>query len=82
MELSLMIRQLKDDFKVDNLDRAMGKPMSQWDTVAEDVVSVPARRDVQSGTIAYVMTGALVKSPKENLENVLVLEKAEVAVYM
>lgn len=81
VELSLMIRQLKDDFKVDDLAGAVGKPISQWDGIAEDVLSVPARLGGQPGTIAYVITGALIKSPRENPEKDLPLEKAQVAVY-
>lgn len=81
VELSLMIRQLKDDFKVDSLAGAVGKPISQWDRMAEDVLSVPARFGGERGTIAYVITGALIKSPKEDLEKDLPLEKAQVAVY-
>lgn len=76
-----MIRQLKDDFKVNNLASAVGKPISQWEEIAEDVLSIPAWKDNQLGTIAYVIDGALIKSPKENLEKDLVLKKALVAVF-
>lgn len=81
VELSLMMRQLKDDFKIDDLGAAVGHPISEWNEFAEDEVSVPAPKGTQPGTIAYVITGVLYKSPKENLERTLVLEKAEVAVY-
>jgi Ribonuclease G/E len=80
-ELGLMIRQSKDEFKVDVLEDAVNKHISDWDEVAEEIASIPAPPGVEPGTIAYVIAGALVKSPKENLERVLVLEKAEVAVY-
>lgn len=76
-----MIRQLKDDFAVDNLANAVNEHFSQWDWVAEDFVSVPACEDARPGTIAYVVTGALIKRPKENPEKVLVLQKAQVAVF-
>jgi hypothetical protein len=80
-ELSLMIRQLQDEFSVDEMDGAVGKPISKWSELAEDIASVPAPTGAHSGTIAYVVTGALIKNPKEHLEQFIVLEKAEVAVY-
>lgn len=81
IDLSLTIRQLKDNFWVDNMASAVGQPISEWDQFTEKMASVPADDDEQSGTIAYVIAGALIKNPKENPEKVLVLEKAEVAVY-
>lgn len=81
VELGLMIRQLKDEFKVDFLEDAVNEHISHWDELAEEMASVPAPTGVEPGTIAYVIAGALVKSPKEDLERDLVLEKAEVAVY-
>ncbi|KAH8777340.1 hypothetical protein F5883DRAFT_613741 [Diaporthe sp. PMI_573] len=80
-ELSLMIRQLQDEFSVDEMDGAVGKPISKWSELAEDIASVPAPTGAHSGTIAYVVTGALIKNPKEHFEQFIVLEKAEVAVY-
>lgn len=81
VELGLMLRRMKDNFIVDDLSGALGKPLSEWDELAEEVESVAVDRLHEPGTIAYVIAGALVKIPKENLEKVLVLEKAEVAVY-
>lgn len=80
-DLSLNIRQLKDNFWVDDMSRAMGKPIAEWEQFAEEMASVPAGNGKQPGTIAYAITGALMKSPRENLEKLLVLEKAEVVVY-
>lgn len=76
-----MIRQMKDNFIVDDLEGAVGKPLSEWEEFAEEVESVVVDRRHEPGTIAYVIAGALIKNPKENPEKVLVLEKAEVAVY-
>lgn len=81
VDLSLVIRQLKDCFWVDDMRQAVGQPVSEWDHLAEEMASVTAGKEKQPGTIAYVIVGALIKNPRENLEKVLVLEKAEVAVY-
>ncbi|KAG8162544.1 hypothetical protein KVR01_008309 [Diaporthe batatas] len=80
-ELSVMIRQLKDYFNIDNLASTLGKPVSEFEEWAEEFACVPAPAGCQPGTIAYVIHGALMKSPKENLERVLVLQKALVAVF-
>lgn len=81
VELHLMLRRLKDSFWVDALQRAVDQPISEWGELAEQMAQVQAIDGKQPGTIAYVIAGALVKSPKENLGKSLVLEKAEVAVY-
>ncbi|KAK7697957.1 hypothetical protein SLS64_013044 [Diaporthe eres] len=81
IDLSLIIRQLSDNFWVDNMEAAVGEQVSEWDKFTEEMAAVPAGDGKQPGTIAYVISGALIKNPKENLEKVLVLEKAEVAVY-
>ncbi|KAI7775463.1 hypothetical protein LA080_006795 [Diaporthe eres] len=81
VDLSLTIRQLQDNFWVDDMQAAVHQPLSEWDKFTEEVEAVPAGDGKQPGTIAYVIAGALIKNPKENLEMVLVLEKAEVAVY-
>lgn len=81
IDLSLTIRQLRDYFQVDGMERAVGQPITQWDTYAEEMAMVPATDGEQPGTIAYVIVGALTKSPKENMDITLVLVKAEVAVY-
>lgn len=81
VELSFMIRQLKDDVWIDGMQFAVGQHISQWGWAVEEVESVAAGDNNQPGTIAYVITGALAKRPKENMNNTLVLEKAEVAVY-
>lgn len=81
IDLSLTIRQSKDNFWVDNMTETVGEPVSDWDKFTEEMAMVPAGDGKQPGTIAYVIAGALIKNPKEDLEKVLVLEKAEVAVY-
>lgn len=82
VELNLMMRQLKDDFWFDDVSLAVGThTTSEWGMACEVVESLAADDDHPPETIAYVITGALMKRPKENMENILVLEKAEVAVY-
>lgn len=76
-----MIRQLKDEFWVDCIPSVVGKHISSCGAEAEETESLVADDDQQPGTIAYVITGALMKSPKEDLARILVLEKAQVAVY-
>lgn len=81
VELSLMIRQLKDNFYVHDMLIAAGMFLSDCEYAAEEVESVVAADGQQPGTIAYVITGALVKNPKEDLKRTLWLEKTQVAVY-
>lgn len=81
VELSFIIRQLKDRVFVARMVNAVGKPFSEWDTFVEDMSSVAVDKDQEPGTIAYVISGALLKNPKEDLGKILVLEKAHVAVY-
>ena len=76
-----MIRQLKDDFWVYNLDNAVNKHISRCQKGAEEVESVAAVEGHAVGTVAYAITGALVKCPKEDPKKALVLEKGEVAVF-
>lgn len=72
---------MKDYVFVDDLDRALGKPVSEWDHFVEEIATAEMSKEKQPGTIAYVIVGALIKNPSESLEKELVLEKAEVAVY-
>lgn len=81
VELHLMLRQSKDNFRIDAMYRAVDQPISDWAEFAEQMANVQVVDGKQPGTIAYVIAGALVKHPKENFGKVLVLEKAEVAVY-
>lgn len=81
VELHLMLRQSKDNFWIDAMHRAVDQPISVWTELAEQMAHVQTVDGKQPGTIAYVIAGALVKSPKGDLGKVLVLEKAEVAVY-
>lgn len=81
VELGFMIRQMKDNFLVDNLSHAIDEPLSLWEELAEEVEEVEVDKYHRPGTIAYVIMGALVKNPQETLDKVLVLEKAEVGVY-
>lgn len=81
VELNLMLRKSKDNFRIDAMQKAVDQPISEWTDFAEQMANVQVFDGKQPGTIAYVIAGALVKCPKENLGKVLVLEKAEVAVY-
>lgn len=81
VDLSLMMRSAKDEYRVNVLPGAIGQPIEEWE-LAEDEVDYPALKESERpGTIAYIMTGALVKVPYRNAENLKVLEKAEAAVY-
>jgi hypothetical protein len=76
VELSLMMRQLKDKFWVYSFQNQNRCPKS-----AEEADPVPIVDGQQAGTIAYVVTGALIKRAKEGPKKNLVLEKGEVAVF-
>lgn len=81
VELSMMIRQAKDYIVVANCEHAVGEPLSDYDGVMDEVTFAKADDSHKRGTIAYVICGALVKQSKEDPGQVIVLEKAEVAVY-
>lgn len=81
VEFHLMLRQSKDNFWIDSMQTAVDQPISEWTEFAEQMANVQVVDGKQPGTIAYVIAGALIKRPKENFGKVLVLEKAEVAVY-
>ncbi|KKY30781.1 hypothetical protein UCDDA912_g09284 [Diaporthe ampelina] len=80
-ELSMMIRKAKDCIYVESCEFAVGTPFSDHDGGMEDVTFAKADASHKRGTVAYVVYGALVKKPKDDLTRALVLEKAEVAVY-
>lgn len=79
--LSMMMRNAKDEYCVDMLGHAMNKPASEWGELVEEEDSHPAANTEQPDTIAYFMTGALVKLPYGNAENIKVLEKAQAVVF-
>lgn len=80
--LSLMMRTVKDDYYVDMLARAVGDPITAWDSTAEDEFNQPAiLKGEKPDTIAYFITGALAKVPYDNPEDVKVLEKAQAVVF-
>lgn len=81
VELSMMMRQAKDDILVDNCENAVGSPISDHEVVLEEATSAKSVTFGRRGTVAYVICGALVKKPKDDLREYIVLEKAEVAVY-
>ena len=77
----MMIRKAKDCIYVDSCEFAVGTPFLDHVGVMEDVTFAKADASHKRGTVAYVVYGALVKKPKDDLTRALVLEKAEVAVY-
>lgn len=77
----MMIRKAKDDIVVANCEFAVGDPISDHEEVMEEVTFAKADDSHKRGTIAYVICGALMKKPKEDPGQAIVLEKAEVAVY-
>lgn len=82
VDLGMLMRKAKDDLYVDIMDSASGRPISEWETFVDEEASEAAESgEVQSQTIAYIITGALVKHPKENPQEKKVLEKAQAVVY-
>ncbi|ROV88753.1 hypothetical protein VMCG_10061 [Cytospora schulzeri] len=82
VDLAMLMRRAKDGIYVDNMGTAIGRPISEWETFVEEEASEASDSSYDKPqTIAYVLTGALVKHPKENPREKKVLEKAQVAVY-
>lgn len=83
VELSLMMRSARDRIllRFPN-SKAHEEPISEWEHMIEEVSAAPAKLIHQSGRIACVYTGALVKYTKENPIEMQVLEKAEAVVYV
>lgn len=80
--LCLMMRTAKDEYRVDMLSRAVGKPVSKFDKVADDDFYYPVvLEDEVPNTIAYFVSGALIKIPYENTQDRKILEKAQAAIY-
>lgn len=80
--LSMMMRTANDEYCIDMMSSVLGTPASEWLEFAEEEVSYPVVSETQqSDTIAYFMTGALVKLPYGNAKDAKVLEKAQAAVY-
>jgi hypothetical protein len=82
VDLGMLMRKAKDDLYIDIMHDALGRPVSEWETFVDEEASEAAEfGEVQSQTIAYIITGALVKYPKENPQEKKVLEKAQAVVY-
>lgn len=81
VELIRMIRQSKDYIFIANGENTVGTPISEHDGAVEEVATVKAGTFQRRGVIAYVICGALVRKPQDELREQIVLEKAEVAVY-
>lgn len=81
-DLSLIMRTAKDEYRVDMLACALDRPIAEYCHLSEDEAYYPSVSEVeQPDTIAYFISGALVKLPYGNAEDVKVLEKAQAVVY-
>lgn len=80
VELSMMMRQAKDNIYVYFSKDPNEKPLSEWDHLIEEGSSAKSSSR-KPGHISYIYSGALVKTTKENPEKLVVLEKAEAVVY-
>lgn len=80
VELSMMMRQAKDDIYVYFSEEPNEEPLSEWDRLIEEGSSAKSSLR-RPGHISYIYSGALVKTTKENPEKLVVLEKAEAVVY-
>lgn len=82
VDLSMMMRTAKDEYSVGMIGDAIGKPASEFEELAEEEALHPVvSKSEQLDTIAYFITGALVKFPYGNPKDMKVLEKAQAVVY-
>lgn len=82
VDLSMLMRKAKDDLYVDSMESAIGRPISEWESFVEEEASEAVdSSDKKPQTIAYIITEALMKHPKENPQEKKVLEKAQAVVY-
>lgn len=82
IDLALMMRKSKDQFFIQNMAEVLGKPISEFEfTVEEDASEAIGSSGKQPQTVACILAGALVKIPKENPTEKIVLEKASAVVY-
>lgn len=82
VDLSLMMRKAKDQYFVDMMPMAEGTFISDHEnSIDEEAHEVPGSKENVPQSIAYIIAGALVKCPKENLQEIKVLEKAQAVVY-
>lgn len=80
--LSLLMRTAKDEYRIEVLSGSVDKPYADYEGRAEEEAYHPASSESQkTDTIAYIMTGALVKRPYDNVTDIKVLEKAQAIVY-
>lgn len=80
VDLSLMMRNAKDEYLVESDLGVVGMPISSCEDFAEEEASQPAR-SVNPGSIAFYVHGVLVKLPNGNVKDKKVLEKAQAVVY-
>lgn len=82
VDLSMLMRKAKDHLYIDDMSGFVGKPMSECESVVDEEASeAVGSTGHKTNTIAYVLTGALMKNPRDNPQETKVLEKAQVAVY-
>lgn len=80
VDLSLMMRNAKDEYVVESALGVVGMPISECEDFAEEEASQPARSE-HPGSIAYYTHGVLTKLPNGNAQDKKVLEKAQAVVY-
>lgn len=80
VDLSLMMRNAKDEYVVESALGVVGMPISRCEDFAEEEASQPARSE-HPGSIAYYTHGALAKLPNGNVKDKKVLEKAQAVVF-
>lgn len=80
VDLRLMMRSAKDEYHVDSVSGALEQPISKYEALVEEEASQPASSH-DPETVAYLITGALIKFPNGDIEDRRVLEKAQAVVY-
>lgn len=80
VDLSLMMRNAKDEYLVESDSGVKGKPISRCEDFAEEEAPEPARSH-HPGTIAFYTHGVLAKLPNGNVGDKKILEKAQAVVY-
>lgn len=80
VDLSLMMRNSKDEYVIDTVSHVLNRPIAEHEDIVEEAASQPAYLN-HPETVAFTVTGALMKFPSGNTRDRRVLEKAEAVVY-
>lgn len=80
VDLSMMMRNAKDEYLVESHLGIVGVPISACEDFAEEEASQPAHSECP-GSIAFYTHGVLAKLPHGNTKDKKVLEKAQAVVY-